>query len=115
VCDNHEWGSSSRGEEEGDEHGLEPLRNFAEVCAAKKLVRSFFYMPSRCRCNKQYCELHTGGFIWNIKFLSKQLSDCLRRGKYLHGGINVTSSKLNIFVGLNAKCEVLVFSCLWQV
>lgn len=58
LCDDHEGGSSSREEEEGDEHGLEPLRNFA----ANKTVKSFFYVRSICGCNKERFELHIGGF-----------------------------------------------------
>ena len=37
--DDHEGSSSSGKEEEGDEHGLEQLRSFAEVHAAKKLLK----------------------------------------------------------------------------
>jgi hypothetical protein len=42
LCDNHVADRSRRGDEEGDEHGLEPVMSLADACIAYETVTTLF-------------------------------------------------------------------------
>ena len=75
LSEDHEWGNNGEEEAVWDKCDLQPVTSFAEVCAAYRTVKAFFYAHSIGSLkNRVFWIWNWCSFIWNIRFWIEQSS-----------------------------------------